>query len=245
MRTFLFLVGFLIFGVAQGQVTTTQMAKNLSNDEENGIYELPELKFKVLSDGTITDSLKRKVAKLEVEESFFIEKLFYLVKNNDLIILANFSNSDEGYSSVEKVDLKSKKVIWTTNLPGFNLFEGVAEHNYLYAGVIGLAAKIDLRDGTIVWKHDNLYNRYKCNHFKNIVVKDKTVDFVGISPVLGKDRILYNELLYFTFNKITGEMITFKKSSGGNKQPTVIYQKKKPTNIIQQKNIEVTPKPVK
>jgi len=245
MKTFLFLVGFLIFGVAQGQVTTTQMAKNLSNDEENGIYELPELKFKVLSDGTITDSLNRKVAKLEVEESFFIEKLFYLAKNSDLIILANFSNSDEGYSSVEKIDLKTKKVIWTTNLPGFNLFEGVAEHNYLYAGVIGLAAKIDLRDGTIVWKHDNLYNKYKCNHFKNIIVKDKTVEFIGISPVVNKDRILSNELLYFTFNKISGEMITCKKSSGTGKQPIIIYQKKAPSTIIQQKNVEGTPKPLK
>jgi hypothetical protein len=48
---------------------------------------------------------------------------------------------------------------WKRPIPGFNIGQGLIDGDYAYVTCIGFIAKVNLKNGAFMWRHDNLYQR--------------------------------------------------------------------------------------
>jgi hypothetical protein len=134
-----------------------------------------------------------------------VEKAFLYVKNDTLFAFYTETDNDVATSRLEKIDLGSRRRIWKSEIPGFNLGIPYIRENFAYVTTIGGIGKLDLYNGRYVYQNTDLYDREKdaFNNFDTILFQEDLTIFVSRKHINNRiDSIIVKES--------TGE-ITIKK----------------------------------
>jgi outer membrane protein assembly factor BamB len=117
-----------------------------------------------------------------LNKDFYIEKINYLDKEGDIIIIYGVSDSDGAAGNVICIDSKTLKRKWLAYIPGFNVGDAIAKDHWLYLTAIGFVGKLDLKTGRYSWKYENLYNKKPgiFNSFEKPVIEKNLVRFTEI-----------------------------------------------------------------
>ncbi len=135
-------------------------------------------------------------ASFQLQTDQIVEKA-YLYKNANLLwIFYEETDNETGISRVEKIDLKTKKKIWATNIFGFNLGRPYIIDTTAYVSAIGFAGKLNLGDGNYIYRFTDLYDRekYSFNSFDTILFKDNLAIFISRNYLSNHmDSLIVNE----------------------------------------------------
>lgn len=126
--------------------------------------------------------------------------VYFAEYKGDLLILYGISDFESGASMIVRLDGKTLKEKWAADAGSFNAAKGLIENNFVYLGASGFVGKIDLDSGKYLWKHDDLYRKYR---------KDGAFNIMEV-PVLDGATVVYTEKLE---NRPANEIV-FDKQSG-------------------------------
>jgi hypothetical protein len=121
---------------------------------------------------------------------FHLEKLYALAVFCDLIVVPQYSDGESAAGDVSRLSAGSLHPLWTAAPFGFNIAEPLLDSLYLYIASVGTVAKLDLRSGAYIWRHDDLYDPQTgaYNTFRQPAIAGDTVVFT--SEVRGGQRQL-------------------------------------------------------
>ena len=100
-----------------------------------------------------------RTGRLPVPEGFEITRVLSASVGQDLLVAYELEDGEVGVARVVRLDGRSLLRRWVLEIKAFNLSAGTFEGSYMYQAAIGVVAKIDLRRGGFVWKHEGLYDR--------------------------------------------------------------------------------------
>lgn len=86
-----------------------------------------------------------------------IERIQYLEFRNFVVVIYELNDGESGWAHVVALDNQTLKRKWLARVPTFNIGQGILDAPYLYLSGTGFVAKLDLKSGRYVWKHDRLY----------------------------------------------------------------------------------------
>ena len=90
-----------------------------------------------------------------------VRAIYHADYHEDLLLLGEVSDSEYGSGFLSRLDTKTSRLKWTRSLAGFNVGPGLVDDKYAYVTAIGFIGKINLESGAYVWRHSDLYERYK------------------------------------------------------------------------------------
>ena len=139
-------------------------------------------------------------SRLPVPKDFEITRVFSAPFDGDVLVAYELEDGEVGTARIVRLNGRSLIPRWVVEIKGFNLSEGSLE-GYLYQGALGIVARINLRRGTFVWKHENLYDRTRgvFSAFARPVVGPVDVEFED-APTIGPSRARVR------VNKRTGQL---------------------------------------
>ena len=122
--------------------------------------------------------------RLSLEEDGFLDRAIYFAEyENDLLLISEIDYGCSGAGFILRLDGKTLKTKWMTDILGFNVPRGLIENNSAYLGGLGFAGKINLDTGKYIWKHEEFYRKYKESGAFNIFE----------TPVIKGNEIIYTE----------------------------------------------------
>lgn len=124
-------------------------------------FRLEDSKFVIQANGKGVRSGNAKQIKfaLNVPGRDSITVLHYGVYHGDPVFVYETEDGESTASYIVRLDAKTMRKKWETDLGGFNTATGLIHNGYLYQTAIGLVAKLDLKTGKFIWIHNNLYDR--------------------------------------------------------------------------------------
>jgi hypothetical protein len=75
---------------------------------------------------------------------------------NDLILGYGTSNGEDGTSFVCRIGGDLRAVRWCKNIGNINQSFSVSDDS-VWVGAVGFAARLNINNGTYIWRHDDLY----------------------------------------------------------------------------------------
>lgn len=99
--------------------------------------------------------------RLPIDSYDEITRVHYFFHNNNLGILYDFTDGASGGASLLYLNPTTLEQRWILELPTYHTGESLLIYPYVYLTAMGFAAKVDLEQGKIVWKHDDLYKPEK------------------------------------------------------------------------------------
>jgi len=208
------LIIFALIGNLQAQTEIFSQAKGSGVNQ--AYYEFDKWNFSIDKDRyEISKNGKgRRISEKNVVTNFrfalekaeqFYRVVYFARYKNDLLLLSEISDGGYGSGFTVRLDGKTLKTKWQTDVDGFNVGQGLIENKFAYLTAIGFIAKLDLRTGKYIWKHNNLYRKYKesgaFNIFLTPQIKDGLVIFKEDDI---EERGIDNQLLV---NKTSGKII--------------------------------------
>lgn len=131
-------------------------------------------------------------------------KLYWAKYETDLVILYEVSNGDSGGGGIVRLNGATLKARWPpANITGFNVARGLIQNQEAYLAAHGFAGRLDLDTGVYLWKHDNLYRKYKKNGAFNLIE----------TPQIRGETVIFTELVRdsqpntLVMDKATGKVI--------------------------------------
>ena len=136
----------------------------------------------------------------------WIEKLYVVEHERDLVLVGEVSNGLDGAGFVMRVDGATHRAKWRAWLTGFNVGEVLLRERFAYVTAIGFVAKLDLATGRYVWQHDDLFPRNQAfNNFRTPFAEGTKIVFVGVGQYGGDG----NEIVV---DDRSGKIIEFRTS---------------------------------
>ena len=140
--------------------------------------------------------------------------MFYFKYNTDLLLAYELQDGEDGWGHVVRLDGNTLSQKWLTDIPGFNVGQGLVENNFLYLTAIGFAAKLDLESGKYAWRHDGLY---KPGFYNAVGLRESGYFNDFEQPRLEGNVILFPESKPYTEHKETERpavTLRFDKNTG-------------------------------
>lgn len=166
-----------IQSIGQSLQTTIQSGGCFKDTCQDGEFEI------ILKKGTQYEVRKDKKTlgsvTLTAPDMTAVEKVYLGSTKDHLIVTYQMHNGEEGTSKVAAFTKKGLAQIWSLPLRGFNLSRPMREQDMMYVATIGMAAKVDLKAGKFLWKHDGLYESHKLNAADSITRKGENIEFRG------------------------------------------------------------------
>lgn len=85
--------------------------------------------------------------------------LYYREYGGDLLLIGEVGDEESGAGFIVRLDRSTLRMKWKRAIPGFNIGQGLSDEDYAYVTCIGFIAKVNLKTGAYMWRHDNLYQR--------------------------------------------------------------------------------------
>ena len=130
--------------------------------------------------------------RLPVERDRWIERLWYLPVERDVVLICEDSDGEGGGGIVVRLAGQRLQRQWVTKLPGFNIGEGLLDGEHLYLTAIGFVGKLDINTGRFAWAHQNLhqnpYGDVRFNAFKRPIFRDDVVVFTDGTNTIVVDK---------------------------------------------------------
>ena len=119
---------------------------------------------------------------LPLDANFYIERVDYIDREGDLIIIYGITDSDAGGGTVIRMDDKTLRPRWIAHIPGFNIGQAVVKDRWLYLTAIGFVGKLDLETGRYNWSFDGLYKEGPggFNSFKRPIIENDLIKFTEV-----------------------------------------------------------------
>lgn len=183
----------------KSQVVIPLRAKNknmeLQRDMDTLSLTLDNISFEIRPDGILRwgNSL---VDSLRLTTDMYVTVAYFHKVDNMLLLFLEESDSEGGISEVLKIDLPQKKILWKTELIGFNLGDPYLLNDYAYLSAIGVIGKLNLKTGKYSYHFPDLYdnNKGSFNSFDTIIFKDSLTYFLSLnSSTKHNDTIIVNE----------------------------------------------------
>lgn len=120
-----------------------------------------------------------KIKTNQCKDAEQINKAFYQIYKNYLLIFIEYENYsyDYGSSKLYIIDYKKDKVIKNFELYGWNLSKSIIENSFLYFCTFDRIFKIDLDKLEIVYEIKNLYKLYNFSYCEKPIISEKTIEF--------------------------------------------------------------------
>ena len=111
------------------------------------------------------------------------------------------TTADGSASFVKRIDIKSGKTLWTSDVTGIAMGRPVIKGQFAYIGSFGFVGKLKLKNGQYDWKYSNLNEGGRFQKFQDIVFPNaREAAFIAPHPFsLESDTVVINDL--------TGEII--------------------------------------
>jgi len=93
-----------------------------------------------------------------LDKSGKIQKIFVAKGEQGILLLIECGDSECGWGYLASWAEDTRKTVWATHLVAFNIGQPLLESSAAYVSGCGYVAKISLRDGQIVWQHDDLFD---------------------------------------------------------------------------------------
>ena len=146
----------------------------------------------VAPDGNVSFSIKNEGR---------IETLYFAQKGSSLFLFYTDTTADGSASFVKRIDIKSGKTMWTSDVAGIAMGRPVIKGQFAYIGSFGFVGKLKLKNGQYDWKYSNLNEGGRFQKFQEIVFPNaREAAFIAPHPFsLESDTVVINDL--------TGEII--------------------------------------
>lgn len=146
----------------------------------------------VAPDGNVSFSIKNEGR---------IETLYFAQKGSSLFLFYTDATADGSASFVKRIDIKSGKTMWTSDVAGIAMGRPVIKGQFAYIGSFGFVGKLKLKNGQYDWKYSNLNEGGRFQKFQEIVFPNaREAAFIAPHPFsLESDTVVINDL--------TGEII--------------------------------------
>lgn len=171
-----FIILLLLTGssVAEQKVATTSESKNVRSFTEARSERVLELdvpshhefsalgyKFTISSNGRGRregegSAVRRLNLRLHKNDKLD-RNVYYAEYQGDLLLLCEFTDGLNGGGFIARLNGRTMAIKWKRLIRGFNVGQGLIEHDHAYVTGIGFVGKVDLKSGVFAWKHDNLY----------------------------------------------------------------------------------------
>jgi hypothetical protein len=124
-------------------------------------FELGSFTYKIAWNGAGRrikgDSTRR--FNLRLDGGDFLERVYYALHRENVILLCEVTDGESSAGFVARLEQPSMRARWRRHIPAFNLGPGLIEEEHVYLTGIGFVARLDLREGEYVWKHEDLYRK--------------------------------------------------------------------------------------
>jgi outer membrane protein assembly factor BamB len=189
-------------------LVTKQAKLDDSVDPNKFEFSISDTKYLVLSNGSCVKVDSRGKSwnfSLPLDDKFHIERVDYVDREGDLIIIYGVTDEDVGGGRVIRIDKTTLKKKWLTIVPGFNIGEAIVKDHCLYLTAFGFVGKLDLETGRYIWKYENLYKKKPgiFNAFKRPVIEKDLVRFTEWLPPNSK-----GSPVTIVINDHTGKILT-------------------------------------
>lgn len=151
-------------------------------------------KFKISESGrgqrSASDSLSTKFT-LRLEKDEILEGSVYFAEFQKDILLIGESYLNDGQSGfLARLDGRTLRLKWKRHIPAFNVGPGLIDGNYAFVTALGFVGKVDLRNGSYAWSHDDLYGQHSSafNSFERPSIVGAKVVFTESELYLRKTR---------------------------------------------------------
>lgn len=150
-------------------------------------------KFKISENGhgrSVSGSRAAEFSLLLEKDEILQGSVYFAEFQNDILLIAESYLNDGGAGFLARMDGQTLKVKWKRHIPAFNIGPGLLHGNYAYVTAIGFVGKIDLRNGSYAWSHDDLYGQQSSsfNSFEQPNIVGTKVVFRESEHYLRKSR---------------------------------------------------------
>jgi len=125
-----------------------------------------------------------------------VEKAFLHILSDTLFVFYTETDQEGATSRVEKINLHTRRRIWSAEIPGFCMGIPYIVNKFAYLTTIGAAGKLSLETGKYVYQYTDLYDerKYSFNCFDTILFRDSLTLFLSENRE-GKriDTLIVNE----------------------------------------------------
>ena len=176
-----------------------------TGNEFTAVFEWSETtdKYLLTAKGVLSsknDTLKPKL-KLPIAKGSWIEHLFVLKYNDDLMLAFETNDGDEGNGHICRIKSPLAGVEWCQSVAGFNVY-AAASADTIYLGAIGFVSRINPENGKLIWHHADLYN--KDNTFNIVCPAHETESAITFNATTGIKGV---EVKQITLDRQTGKIM--------------------------------------
>jgi hypothetical protein len=156
--------------------------KNGQTLEISVFWNMKSSTLSLKRDGKYVELINRKHLSEHIEQldNIFVDRI-----NDLLVVFYEVGDSEGVLSEAAAFSMHNFKRKWKTDLSGFNLHV-VRKGDVAFTSTIGFVAKINLKSGKFLWKHDNLYKTYEFSPDEIVLEKDmvRFLSLQGQKPLL-------------------------------------------------------------
>ena len=137
-------------------------AKKISVGSSNSFeFELEGFAYKISWNGAgrRIKGGSTRLFNLRLDGGDFLERVYYALHRENVILLCEVTDGESGAGFVARLEQPSMRARWKARIPAFNVGPGLIEEEHVYLTGIGFVARLDLRKGEFVWKHEDLYRK--------------------------------------------------------------------------------------
>ena len=164
---------------SSGMSDTDMYCTIMEAENEKCHIESNTQSYLISAEGTLIRDKDNKTITFRLPKKHHIETVQYKPFENKIIFTFSVSDGDSGSILVSVFDEDNYLFEWQTELFAFNTSPVLIHNNAIYLGGIGVIAKLNLYDGSIIWRHTGLYEpeTQAYNAFEMPVIKKEFVIF--------------------------------------------------------------------
>ncbi|MDQ3130350.1 MAG: hypothetical protein M3Q99_06270 [Acidobacteriota bacterium] len=197
-----------VFSEAKG----SRAADNKIYDYEKWFFSIGKDKYEINKSGRgkrMKENSSVSTFRFSIEDADYIDRIIYFAEyKNDLLLVGELSFGLDGGGFIIRLDGKTLKTKWRTDISALNIAQGLIEDNATYLAGVGFVSKISLETGKYIWKHDDLYRKYKesgaFNVFEIPKIEQNIITFTENQDMYKRPQNIIK------FNKTDGKVIEVK-----------------------------------
>jgi len=93
---------------------------------------------------------------LRLDGGDYVERFYFAEYRDNVVLLCGVTNGESVAGFVARLEQPSMRTRWKQFIPAFNVGAGLIKDGHAYLTGINFVARLDLRTGEYVWKHDHL-----------------------------------------------------------------------------------------
>jgi hypothetical protein len=158
------------------------------NEKDSFLVEVNNEKLLITKAGK---AFKGKKLAFDIKSATPIRLLYVQPFKRDYVVFYEYTD-EKGVGSRAKLVSNKNKILWETQVGGFNLASPLIIGNYAYLSTFGFIGKLNLAEGKFIWKFENLGEKYESFEEPKFY-KDSSVLFLHKASSTKLDSLLIDD----------------------------------------------------